>query len=394
MHQHTGNWPGKTVEYTSGFCNFRNKSFEFVDLPGTYSIMSNSEEEEIARNFICFGKSDYTVIVVDATSLERNLNLVYQILEITPKVVLCVNLLDEAKRKGILVDLDKLSKTLGIPVVGTIAKKKKTLSNLLQTVYNSILASSAPKPILTKYLPVIEDCISILVPTVENILPENYKYLSRFISIKLIDKDEKLYKTLQNNLHINFLEKNEIISKLDEIYDLLGKNDISKENLKEKIVSSIMLQSERTARDVCSYEKISFNARDRKIDKILTSKTFGIPIMLIFLGLIFWITIIGANYPSRVLFKIFEYIQIYLIKILLFLKLPEPIINLIVHGIFKTTSWIVSVMLPPMAIFFPLFTFLEDIGFLPRIAFNLDNHFKKAGSSRKTGTYYVHGIWL
>ena len=134
MHQHTGNWAGKTVESSSGTCSYLNKSFLFVDIPGTYSIISNSEEEEIARDFICFENPDVTVIVVDATCLERQLNLVYQTMEITQNVVVCVNLLDEAKKKGIQIDLDSLSEKLGVPVVGTIARNKKTLRNLLDTI--------------------------------------------------------------------------------------------------------------------------------------------------------------------------------------------------------------------------------------------------------------------
>ena len=134
MHQHTGNWPGKTVANAMGVCKFNSNKFLFVDIPGTYSIMSNSEEEEIARDFICFEKPNVTIVILDATCLERNLNLLYQIMEITPNVVACVNLLDEAEKKGIHIDLNLLSLKLGIPVVGTIARKPKTLKTLLQTI--------------------------------------------------------------------------------------------------------------------------------------------------------------------------------------------------------------------------------------------------------------------
>ena len=135
MNQHTGNWPGKTVSNAYGFCNYNSSDFLLVDIPGTYSIMSNSEEEEIARDFICFGEQDCTILVVDATCLERNLNLVYQIMEITNNIVVCVNLLDEAKKKGISINLESLSRHLGVPVVGTIARNNKTLKNLMKIVY-------------------------------------------------------------------------------------------------------------------------------------------------------------------------------------------------------------------------------------------------------------------
>ena len=135
MHQHTGNWPGKTVANAVGEAIIHDKEFLFVDIPGTYSLMSHSEEEEIARDYICSGKSDVTVVVVDSTCLERNLNLAFQIMELTPNVILCVNLLDEAKKKKIKINIKKLSELLGIPVVGTTAKKKKTLENLKDMIY-------------------------------------------------------------------------------------------------------------------------------------------------------------------------------------------------------------------------------------------------------------------
>lgn len=134
MHQHTGNWTGKTVSNAVGECKYNKHNFLLVDIPGTYSIMSNSEEEEIARNYICFGNPDVTVVILDATALQRNLNLVYQIMEITDKLIVCVNLLDEAKKRGINIDLNELEKRLGVPVVGVIARKKKTLNILMQKV--------------------------------------------------------------------------------------------------------------------------------------------------------------------------------------------------------------------------------------------------------------------
>ena len=146
MHQHTGNWPGKTVANATGDFSYNGTNFLLVDIPGTYSILSTSEEEEIARDYICFGKPDCTIIVVDATCLERNLNLVFQVMEITNNVILCVNLLDEAKKKKIKIDLDKLSSELGIPVVGTTARKKKTLTNLIKTLEKVCNGNIKPNP--------------------------------------------------------------------------------------------------------------------------------------------------------------------------------------------------------------------------------------------------------
>ena len=132
LHQHTGNWPGKTVSIAQGACKGREFSYVLVDVPGTYSLLAHSVEEEVARNFICFGKPDAAVVVCDATCLERSLNLALQVMEICPKTLICVNLLDEAKRKNIHIDLGKLEKCLGVPVVGTSAHKKSSLKNLNQ----------------------------------------------------------------------------------------------------------------------------------------------------------------------------------------------------------------------------------------------------------------------
>lgn len=263
--------------------------------------MSNSQEEEIAKDYICSSNPDVTVVVLDATCLERNLNLVYQTMNLTSNVIICVNLLDEAKKKGINIDLNKLSLLLGVPVVGTIARKKKTLRNLLKKIYELATGKIIVNPILP-----------------------------------------------QSNKITDIIEKAEIVAK-----------------------------------NVCTFDKNNYNSKDRKIDKILTSKKFGIPIMLLFLGVIFWITIIGANYPSQMLTNLFNMIQKKLVLLLDYFNSPTWLKGILVDGIYQTLAWVIAVMLPPMAIFFPLFTFLEDLGYLPRIAFNLDKCFKKCCTSGK-----------
>ena len=306
MHQHTGNWTGKTVENAAGICNYKNKRYLLVDIPGTYSLIADSEEEKIARNYISSGKADVTLVIVDATCLERNLNLVFQIMNLTPKVIVCVNLLDEARKKGISVDIGKLSNLLGIPVVGTIARKKKTLTNLENTLYNAC----------------------------------------------------------EGNL-------------------IFSPNKIEVQNDDETFLSKVFEKAHNISREVCSIENQNYNERDKRIDRILTSKKFGIPIMILFFCLIFWITIVGANYPSELLSNLFASIEPWLRNIFINISAPAWLISLLFDGIYKTVTWIISVMLPPLAIFFPLFTLLEDLGYLPRIAFNLDKCFKKCCSSGK-----------
>lgn len=382
LHQHTGNWPGKTVANAAGVCSIREKEMLLVDIPGTYSIMSNSQEEEIARNFICFGGADATVVIVDATCLERNLNLVFQTFEITSNVIVCVNLLDEAKKKGIHIDINKLSKILGVPVIGTIARKSKTLKKLQDTIYDVCSKKIIPKPNLINYLPIIEDSISMINSDILSIIPSSYEYISRWISLKLIDNEPKIIESIENFLDIK-LSNEEITNKLFEIKKLLLKNDINYNNLRDKIVSSIVFKAEDICNDICEFENRNYNSRDRKIDKILTSKTFGIPIMILFLGIIFWLTVTGANYPSKLLSEFFGVVQERILYLFEYFNAPSWLTGIIVNGMYQTLAWVISVMLPPMAIFFPLFTLLEDLGYLPRIAFNLDNYFKKACATGK-----------
>ena len=395
MHQHTGNWPGKTVSNATGMCTFRNLQFLLVDIPGTYSLMSHSEEEEIARDYICFGNPDATVVIVDATCLERNLNLVYQTMEITPNIILCVNLLDEAKKKGISIDFSLLEKLLGIPVVGTIARKKKTLKQLMEKIEGVCNKTIIPTPRKIQYCPLIEDCITLLTPTIQEVLPKEFSYLTRWICLKLIEHDEDILNSIEKNLKVNLLENVDIALRLIQINAKLSEQNLrNSDSFRDEIVSSIVFQAETLKQDVCHYEKETYNERDRKIDKILTSKKFGIPIMILFLGIVFWITIVGANYPSSLLSDLFAWIQEKLLWLLEALNSPEWLTSVLIDGIYTTLTWVIAVMLPPMAIFFPFFTLLEDLGYLPRIAFNLDKFFQKACSSRKTGINYVHGIWL
>lgn len=401
MHQHTGNWTGKTVANATGETIINDKEFTFVDIPGTYSIMSNSEEEEIARDYICFGNPDATVIVVDSTCLERNLNLVYQIMEITDNIIVCVNLLDEAKKKKIKIDLKKLEDLLGVPVVGTVARDKQTLENLKNTIYKVCEGEIKPHTKTVRYEQEIEENLEKIVEKLDtDLLVNEYsekrnmatdiegeenkisKKLYRWIAIKLIDGEEKILKSIQENLELD-LEEQEIQQSVIEAKENLETREITSKNFKDKIVADIMKKAELTSKEVCTFENKNYRERDLKIDKILTSKIFGIPIMILFLGLIFWITIVGANYPSEWLFSIFNWFQDKLVHFANYIHCPTWLSDMLINGVYKTLTWIIAVMLPPMAIFFPLFTILEDLGYLPRIAFNMDGFFKKACCSGK-----------
>ncbi|MGN0993326.1 MAG: ferrous iron transporter B [Bacilli bacterium] len=294
LRQHTGNWPGKTVSNAEGKLKIKNKTYNLIDLPGIYSLNAYSEEEQIAKDFIKNKDIDIILVVIDATSLERNLNLVLETKNIKNNIIICLNLLDEAKKKNINIDIKKLEKELNLPVIGMSARNKFGINKLIEKI-------------------------------------ENYKVPKQ--------KDEYI---------INTEEKAKII------YE-----------------NCVTLKEE------------NYNKKTIKTDKILTSKKYGIPIMLLTLGIILWLTIIGANYPSELLNKGLFYIYDKLLILLTNLGINSTIIDFLLNGIYKVVAWVISVMLPPMAIFFPLFTLLEDLGYLPRIAFNMDKVFKKCGAHGK-----------
>ena len=322
-------------------------------------------------------------------------------------IIVCVNLLDEVKKKKIKIDLKKLEELLGVPVVGTTARDKKTLEKLKSTIYKVCEREIIPLPNEVKYTPEIEENIITLA---ENIKINNNPYeglrikedyeekrngesiilseedisekMYRWVSIKLIDGEEKILKSIKENLKID-VKKEAISDELLKVRENLEKRNITTQNFKDKIVFGIMKKAEEVSKEVCTFEDKNYREKDRKIDKILTSKIWGIPIMILFLGVIFWITIIGANYPSEILFSIFNWGQDKLIVFASHINCPTWISDMLINGVYKTLTWIIAVMLPPMAIFFPLFTILEDLGYLPRIAFNMDGFFKKACCSGK-----------
>lgn len=376
LNQHTGNWPGKTVTNAQGKYKHKDKNFIMVDIPGTYSLMANSVEEEVARDFICFGNPDATVIVTDATCLERNLNLVLQTLEITSNVVVCVNLLDEAKRKKIYVNLKELSKLLGVPVIGTSARSGKGLDALMDTVYDVTNRKIFNSPVKINYDDTIEQAVDILKPSLEELLEG--KLSSRWVALKLLDGDETLLRALQKCLGFDIMKNFSVAQKVKEAKEILGAAGIDRDLLRDKVVSHIVYTAEKICSKVVTFDSEKYNRTDRKIDSILTSRVFGIPIMIGLLGVVFWLTIIGANIPSEIIANFLFWIEDRLTGFFTWAGTPTWVHGLLVMGIYRTLAWVVSVMLPPMAIFFPLFTLLEDLGYLPRVAFNLDNFFKKA----------------
>lgn len=380
LHQHTGNWPGKTVSNANGNFIYNNIEYTIFDLPGTYSLISHSKEEEVARDFICFENPDVTIVVCDAVCLERNLNLVLQTIEITDNVVVCVNLMDEAKKKKIEVNLERLEELLGVPVIGAAARNKVGIEKLLEQVDNLVTKKKRVSPLKIKYSDKIEEAIN----KVESVLKEvNIPFNKRWLSLKLIDDEKDLIITLNKYLGKNIMNFKGVFKAISEARKILMEDNIKVDKLKDSVVSTIIALSEHISQEVVTFKKKDYNKRDKKIDKFLTNKWTGIPVMLLLLMGILWITIVGANYPSNFLFDLLFKLEVYFIDFFNFLKFPTIVSEILVYGVYRVLAWVVAVMLPPMAIFFPLFTILEDIGYLPRIAFNLDKCFKKCSACGK-----------
>lgn len=384
LKQHTGNWPGKTVTNAQGRYIHNHKNYILVDLPGTYSLLSNSVEEEVARDFICFGNPQVTVVVTDATSLQRNLNLVLQILEITKDVVVCVNLMDEAKRKKIRIDIDKLQEELGVPVVATSARKGVGLTDLKEAVAKIGGSSNfeetevegfEAKDFKIKYDKAIEDAIDIIKPYLDEL---DIKLNTRWLSLRLIEGDKALLETIKKHIETPLFDERVLEQRIEKAREFLYCQGLDGEGLRDSIVTSIIKKADAIVDRVVHLQNQDYNKLDQKIDNILTSKHWGIPIMIALLGVIFWITVEGANYPSEMLATGLFWIEDQLTKLFISFGAPQWLHGIVVMGMYRTLAWVVSVMLPPMAIFFPLFTLLEDLGYLPRVAFNLDNFFKKA----------------
>lgn len=378
LKQHTGNWTGKTVSSAFGKYTYSNDKYTVADLPGTYSLLVSSKEEAQARNFLLENRPDAVVVVVDATCLERNLNLVLQILEITDKVVVCVNLLDEAAKKKIEVNIKQLSQCLGVPVVGMCAKSGKGIKQLKEAVANIIRSKTEINPVKIEYSREIEHSISKLLLIFDSLdIPSKLK---RCYALRLLENDDYIKSKLTDHS-----------TELSAVLTELTQTD-NKESIRDNIVNAIMKKCEYIFKKTVTLHNPSCNMRDRKIDKILTSRLTGIPIMLLLLALIFWITIVGANYPSQWLSRLFDWLSGVITGALKYINTPPVIVSLLMDGIYKTTAWVVAVMLPPMAIFFPLFTLLEDLGYLPRIAFNMDSMFKGAGCHGKQCLTMCMGI--
>lgn len=359
LDQHTGNWTGKTV--TSAVGHLPREDITFVDLPGTYSLRTHSPEEEVARDFICSGTADVVIVVCDATCLERSLSLALQIIELTPKVIVCVNLMDEAKKRGITVDTDKLSKLLSVPVVATSARNGEGLTALCTAIKETAKNEQKMDEYPLKYPLETEDEITYL----------NGLGYSRA------------------DIIMSWLGQRESTDDILEAKARLAQGN--EEEFEEMLLARPVIVSEGIACEVISDEKLcGYSDRDRKIDRIVTHRIFSVPLMFLMLMGVFYLTIIGSNYPSSALQSLFDIIESRLYELASIL--PATLRELLVCGVIRTLFRVVAVMLPPMAIFFPLFTLMEDVGLLGRIAFNLDGAFYRCSACGKQALTMCMGL--
>ena len=418
LRQHTGNWPGKTVTRAEGAFSFQDRKFKLVDLPGTYSLLAASPDEEVARNFLLFGRPDVTVIVVDASRLERNLNLVFQVLQITDRAVVCLNLMDEARRHRVAVDVEALEAQLGVPVVPTSARFGRGIDRLLATIHEVAtgVRSGTPRrvenlnPRLNDAVHQLESALARLVPDLPN---------ARWVSLRLLDGDEHVAAAVRTGALATLAREEPsgesglpaspkrrpkgASSSTDTHRDPDAEAVLATAStlrwdvgpdFHQTLTESLFAEAARIARAVVSEDPHPprFDL-DRALDRVLTSRWLGIPIMIGMLALVLWITVEGANIPSALLGRILlDTVQPALKSGAAALGLPGWLDGLLIDGVYRATAWVVSVMLPPMAIFFPLFTLLEDFGYLPRVAFNLDRMFKRVGAHGKQALSMCMGL--
>ena len=370
--QHTGNWAGVTVSCFKGSCSSKKYNYVFADLPGTYSLMAHSAEEALARDGICFGNCDAAVVICDSTCLERNLNLVLQILETGIPAMVCVNFMDEAAKKNIRVDLPALSRELSAPVAGTTARKKRSLEHFLDRLDETVDHPDT-EPFHISYDAAVEQAISILLPFTE---PLSSRLSPRWLALRLLENDPGLLRSLNTFLGRDLSEDDALCQAVRQAQSHLDQAGIFEDDLKDRIVSGIVNTAESIASRTVSLPEKPYGKRDAFWDRILTGRLAGYPAMIGLLALIFWLTITGANYPSALLSSLFFSFQEKLTAAFMAVNAPQWLHGILVLGVYRVLAWVISVMLPPMAIFFPLFTLLEDFGYLPRIAYNLDRPFQ------------------
>jgi ferrous iron transport protein B len=398
LRQHTGNWPGKTVVRAEGAFAHEGKRVKVVDLPGTYSLQAGSEDEEVARDFVLFGRPDVTLVVVDATRLERNLNLVLQILEITDRVVVFLNLIDEARRHGVSVDAAKLEERLGVPVVEGVAREKVGVEEALQRCHEVATGARSTRPYrLERHAPEVERALARLSARVEEVFPRVPN--ARWVALRLLNEDAALEEAVRSGELVSLgTDEERPLPPEPSREAVLEATRSLRWELPADFHDSVMERTYAAAHEIADavqaggLRKVGATL-DATLDRWLTSRWLGFPLMLLILAAVFWITIEGANVPSSMLATLLiDNGHAWLSGLGEAVGMPWWLSGFLFDGVYLATAWVVAVMLPPMAIFFPLFTLLEDFGYLPRVAFNLDSLFRRAGAHGKQALTMAMGF--
>ena len=354
LHQHTGNWPGKTVERCEGVWHGGEEDCRLIDLPGAYSLHARSAEEAVTRDYLLSGEAQAVIVVCDAACLKRNLFLALQVAEAVPRAVVCVNLLDEARRRHVSVDLERLSREMGLPVAGTSARSRTGIGELMETA----LQANHPR-LRIAYDEAIERALEALIPALSGLLPDGVD--ARWAGLRLLSDDRETLAALNLDALLG-------LEQVRAAQEIAGQA----ESVRSRVTQTLHERARRLA-DSCTRRAAREPAAYRA-DRLLTGRGVGIPAMLALLGLVLLTTIVLANAPSQWLSALFARLGRQIDRALA--PAPGWLHAMLYQGVYRVLSWVVSVMLPPMALFFPLFTLLEDVGYLPRAAFNMDRCFQ------------------
>ena len=388
-HQHTGNWTGKTVEVATGRFDHGGCRYELVDLPGTYSLLARSAEEEVACDFLLTNRPDCTVVVCDAGDLPRHIRLVWQVLEVCDRVVVCVNLLDEAEKRGIRVDVAALSDYFGVPVVGTSARGGRGLRDLRDAIAAVCDPCRAIRPRQVRYPALLEAALTELsaavAPIAEDALPV------RFTCLRLLEENEPLLAHLAEISGVPLCCP-AVIAARDAALARLRRKGMDGVPLEDRVAACLTLRAEEACFDRWNPGDPARSQKQERLDRLLTGKITGPICLLLLFCFLFWLTVCGASLPSAWLSEQATVLLSRLSEQCITWGVPEWVRGLLIDGVGSVVGFVVAVMLPPMAIFFPLFTLLEDWGLLPRFAFDLDAAFARAHTCGKQALTMCMGL--
>lgn len=373
-NQHVGNWPGVTVEKKEGLVKYNNQEYNIVDLPGTYSLGAFSEDEIVARDFILKGNPDVVINVVDATNIERNMYLTSQLIEMGTKVILALNMMDEAESQNIGIDLDKLSKNLGIPVVATVASKKQGIEDLLESASNYIDSENTSKDFT--YNQAIEDELKELRPLLKNY---DYIYPDEWIAVKLLEQDENIIE------YINSTENDNLKSKAEEIEEIDSDLELEIINNRYEFISSMLDGIVRRP------DKTELSLTD-KIDNIVTHKFWGIPIFAVIMFTVFQLTFtIGEDLLGESVAGLIEALGGFAETLLINISAPELLTSFVSDGIFGGVGAVVE-FVPLIVTLYFFMGILEDTGYMARAAYVMDGVMRKLGLHGKTFISMIIGF--